>query len=198
VNNAHNQAIVKIDRLIIKINEAILVCAISVMFLLVFANVIGRYFFSITYFWIDEISRYLMISLAFMGMGLAMRQGGHSSFTIFQNILPESARKSLRVAVLLIILGFMGFFCYLGLLYALRNMRNYTEALRWRNGYWYMMIPVGSLLFIWHTLIIAHEYINQSRQDEIEREIAAGDELTSESEYLKGIALEDADDEEAQ
>ena len=185
-----NGALRKIDNIIVKINGAILVAALSMMFLLVFANVIGRYFFSITYFWIDEVSRYLMISQAFMGMGLAMRQGSHSSFTILQNALPDKWRTLMRQAVLIIIIGSMAVFCYLGLLYALRNMRNYTEALRWRNGYWYMMIPAGSLLFIWHTLVIAKEYVNQSRQDEIEREIAAGNELTGDSEFLEGIDLD--------
>jgi TRAP-type C4-dicarboxylate transport system permease small subunit len=135
-----------------------------------------------------------MISLAFLGMGLAMRRGNHSSFSILQNILPDKPRKLLRVLVLLITLASIAGFCYLGFLYAMASMNNRTEALRWRTGYWYMMIPLGSLMFIWHTLIIAREYINQSRQADIEREIAAGGEMVDDSEFLKGIEL-NADEE---
>ena len=191
-----NKAIEKIDKIVVKINGSLLVIAISLMFILVFFNVVGRYLFSITFFWIDELSRYLMISLAFLGMGLAMRQGSHSGFNIFQNALPDRSRKAVRIIVLIIVIAFMGIFCYLGLLYSLRNMGNRTEALRWRNGVWYLMIPVGSLMFIWHTLIISREFINQSRQADIEREIAAGSAMVEDSDFLKGIDLNEKVDEE--
>jgi TRAP-type C4-dicarboxylate transport system permease small subunit len=184
-----NKAAEKIDKVIVKINETLLVLALALMFILVFSNVVGRYFFSFTYYWIDELSRYLMISLAFLGMGLAMRKGNHSSFNILQNVLPDKARKLLRFIVLVIIVVSIAEFCYLGLRYALRSMNNRTEALRWRTGYWYMMIPLGSLLFIWHTLVIAKEYVGQSRDADLEREIAAGGELVDDSEFLKGIDI---------
>lgn len=181
------KAVEKIDKVIVLMNEALLVVALTLMFLLVFSNVIGRYFFSFTYYWIDELSRYLMISLAFLGMGLAMRRGNHSSFNILQNALPDKVRKFLRFVVLLVVFVSMAEFCYLGLRYALRSMNNRTEALRWRTGIWYMMIPLGSFLFIWHTFIIAKEYINRSRETDLEREIAAGDQLVGDSEFLKEI-----------
>jgi TRAP-type C4-dicarboxylate transport system permease small subunit len=177
----------KVDKGIVLINEALLVIALTLMFILVFFNVIGRYFFSFTYYWIDELSRYLMISLAFLGMGLAMRKGNHSSFTILQNALPDQLRKVMRALVLIIIFVAIGGFCYLGLRYALESMNNRTEALRWRTGYWYMTIPLGSFMFIWHTLIIAKEYLSQSRDADIEREIAQGGELVDDSEFLKNI-----------
>jgi TRAP-type C4-dicarboxylate transport system permease small subunit len=182
-----NKAVERVDRVIVKINETLLILALALMFVLVFSNVVGRYFFSFTYYWIDELSRYLMISLAFLGMGLAMRKGNHSSFTILQNVLPDQLRKALRFLVLIVIFAAIGGFCYLGFRYARESMNNRTEALRWRTGYWYMAIPLGSLMFIWHTLIIAKEYLNQSRDADIEREIAQGSELTDDSELLKNI-----------
>ena len=177
----------KIDRVVKKINEVILIFVFIVMFIMVFSTVIGRYFFNLTYYWVDEIARFLMISIAFFGFGLAMRYGNHASFSVVQDVLPDKARKVLRFIVLLIILGFMAFFCYLGWRYAMMNWENRTEALRWRNGLWYLMIPIGSFLFIWHTLIISGEFINQSRSADIEREIAAGAELIGSSEFLKEI-----------
>ena len=184
-----NRTLEKIDKVITKINGGILIAAITLMFIFVFGNVIGRYFFHTTYYWTEELSRYLMISLAFFGMGLAMRQGSHSSFNILQNALPDKQRKILRIIVLILVLAFMALFLYLGLLYALRNMNNRTEALRWRNGMWYLMIPAGSFLFLWHTLMISKQFVNQSRDADIEREIAAGDELIKDSEFLKETDL---------
>ena len=145
------------------------------------------------------MARFLMISIAFFGFGLAMRQGNHSSFSIFQDVLPDKARKIVRILVLLIILGFVGIFCYLGIRYSIQNMGNRTEALRWRSGMWYLMIPVGSLLFLWHTMMISGQFINKSRTADIEHDIAAGAELVDSSEFLKDIDTgENADGEKNQ
>ena len=163
-----NRTIEKIDKVLTKINEGTLIAAISLMFILVFSNVIGRYFFARTHFWVDELSRHLMISLAFLGMGLAMRQGSHSSFNILQNVLSDKWRKVVRIAVLVIVIGFIVVFFWQGLLFSLRSMNHRTEALRWRSGLWYLMIPSGAFLFIWHTMMIAKQYINKKRESDIE------------------------------
>lgn len=184
----------KVDRIITTINKAYLICAIGFLFIFVFTNVVGRYLFSRTFNWVDEIGRYLMVSMAFLGMGLAMRQGSHSAFTIFQNALPDKGRKTARILVLVIAFAFIAVFCYLGLLYALHNMENRTEYLRWRNGLWYMMIPLGSFLFIWHTSFVAKAFINESRGADIERDIASGDALLKGSEFQNEVAANEKTD----
>jgi TRAP-type C4-dicarboxylate transport system permease small subunit len=184
-----NRTIERIDKVILKINETALVIALALMFVLVFANVVGRYFFSFTYYWIDELSRYLMISLAFLGFGLAMRQGNHSSFTILQNLLPDKFRFIMRGIVFCILLAAVAGLCYLGFIYAWANLHNRTEALRWPTGMWYMTIPLGSFLFIWHSLMIAGGFIKASRDADIEREIAQGGELVNGSALMEGIDI---------
>lgn len=179
------KAVETADKVITKINEVILVTVLASVFILVFSNVVGRYVFSRTHIWVDELARHLMISIAFFGMGLAMRYGNHTSFNILQGILPDRVRKFLRIAVLIIAIGFMVIFLYLGLQYSIQNWDNRTETLRWRNGMWYLMIPTGSFLFIWHTLMISKKYINQSRQADIESEVAAAVEMAGRSEFLK-------------
>ena len=175
-----------IDRVITAINGGLLVVALIAMSVLVFFNVIGRYFFSYSVIWVDELARYLMIISAFLGMGLAMRQSSHTSFTIFQDILPNKARKALRIIVLvfsnLIMLGL----AYLGWLYA-KDSINLSEAHRWPVKYWYMSIPIGSLLFVWHTTMFAAEYINQEKDADLAAEIEGGDILLQDSEILKEL-----------
>jgi len=170
-----NKTIEKIDKVITKINEIYLSFALCLMFIFVFGNVIGRYFFSFTYIWVEELSRFLMISLAFLGIGLAMRQGSVAAFTIFQNLMPSKARILVRILVLLIVVSFMVIFCYLGFQYAIRNMGNRTEALRWRAGLWYLMIPTGCILFLWHTAFMAKQYVLKSREADVESEKADGE-----------------------
>ena len=48
-----NKTVEKIDKVITKVNEIILIFVFISMFTMVFGTVIGRYFFNLTYFWID-------------------------------------------------------------------------------------------------------------------------------------------------
>jgi TRAP-type C4-dicarboxylate transport system permease small subunit len=181
-----NKTLEKIDKVITKVNGIYLSLALGLMFIFVFCNVIGRYFFSFTYIWVEELSRYLMISVAFLGMGLAMRHGNIAAFNVFQGVLPPLPRTIVRILVLLIIFSFMIIFFYLGLQYALRNMANRTEALRWRAGIWYLMIPIGSFLFIWHTLFVSKEYILRKRVVDDEYDISKLEKTDDEPELKSG------------
>lgn len=184
------KAVSRVDSVISKINGALLVIDLVLIFILVFSNVIGRYFFSKSVIWVDELSRYLMIGLAFMGMGLAMRQSSHSSFTLLQNVLPDKLRKILRIAVFVIIIASMTGLVFLGWKYAMSSMKNLSEALRWPVGYWYLTIPAGSFLFIWHSLMVVKEYINQKRDAELEAEIDSSGELLKGSTILEEMGME--------
>lgn len=184
--SSQKKIIKSVDRVITAINGGLLVVALIAMFVLVFANVIGRYFFSRSVIWVDELARYLMIASAFLGMGLAMRQGSHTSFTIFQDILPKKGRKALRILVLVFSNLTMLGLAYLGWLYA-KDSINYSEALRWPVKYWYMSIPIGSFLFVWHTTMFAKEYINQTKDADLAAEIEEGDLLLQDSEILKEL-----------
>lgn len=174
----------KIDRVITGINSALLVVAIFVMFLMIFANVIGRYCFSKSIMGADELARYLMISIAFLGMGLAMRQGQHSAFHIVQDAVPRRVRIGLRVTVAIILFAIMGTLMWLGWQYAIKYMANRTEMLRMPAGIWYMTIPVGALLFIFHFLFGLREYVFLAKNADLEAEIAAGNALVENSEFL--------------
>lgn len=179
-----------IDRVVTGINSLLLIVAISVMFLMIFANVIGRYCFHQSIMGADELARYLMISIAFLGMGMAMRQSQHSAFNIVQDAVPGRMRIVLRVAVSLILFAIMGVLMYLGWQYAMKYMGNRTEMLRMPAGVWYMTIPLGALLFIVHFLFGLKDYISLPKNADLEAEIAAGNALIEDSEFLTGEAGE--------
>ncbi len=177
----------KVTYVVTKVNETLLLIALSVMFVLVFANVIGRYVFSNSISWATEISRYLMVSSAFLGMGLAMKQNRHSAFFIFQDLLPGMPRKILRVIDALVIIAVMGILLIFGAQYAFSYMENLTEVLRWPVGYWYLTIPLGALLFIYHFISSFVEYINKKKDADLEEEILAGEKLVGASVFLKQV-----------
>lgn len=173
-----------IDKVVTTVNSALLIIALAIMFLMIFINVIGRYFFSKSVMGADELARYLMISIAFLGMGMAMRRGQHSAFNIVQDVVPSRVRIFLRIIVSLIMVAFMIVLFVLGYQYAMKYMSNRTEMLRMSAGMWYMVIPLGAVLFVFHFLIGLKEYVFMAKNADIEAEIAAGEEMTGQSEFM--------------
>lgn len=144
----------RIDHWFVKANEFVICVLFFAMFVLVFTNVVTRYVFSFSLNWAEELSRYMMIAMAYLGAGLAMREGQHVAIESLQERLPKPIRRWLRAFVSVIHLAFMGFLTYLGYQYAAFAMDQETAALQWPVGLFYMAMPIGALAFALHVLAI--------------------------------------------
>ena len=69
-------------------NEVVVVLMGAVMVVLVVANVFCRYVLGFSVTWAEEFSQYLMVWIAFLGGGLALRQGRHVAVEMLQDLLP--------------------------------------------------------------------------------------------------------------
>lgn len=173
----------KVDKVIIEVNKFLIVVMLATMFVLLFVNVVGRYLFSNTFLGADELSRHLMISIAFLGIGYGMRERKHSSFTFLQDVVSDKIRKLIRIVVAGLIYFLMLTILYYGAIYTIRYMNNSTQVLQWKLGYWYVFIPIGALLFIYHFTIVVKDYVNEAKHEDIEREIKGGDQLVQDSKF---------------
>ena len=103
----------------------------------------------------------------------------------------------MRIIISLVIIAIMCILLVLGAQYALKYMGNLTEVLRWPVGYWYLTIPLGALLFIYHFVTSITEYVNKKKDADLEAEIQAGEELIEDSIFLQKIRdVETATDDE--
>ena len=161
----------KIEAIILKLNQIVCISTIFTMFLLVFVNVVGRYFFRYTFLWVDELARWLMITTAFLGMGLGIRNRQHVSIEILQDRLPERVRTGMRVLVAVIIITFGSIFTYLGYQYSLSVRGFLSPALRFPVSTVYLIIPIGFVLFILNYLFVVKSYIFEQRGAALEAEL---------------------------
>ena len=60
-----------------------------------FANVIGRYFFSTSIYWAEEIMLFLMVGCVFFGNGVVAWSGRQIHMDVVVAKLPEKARRAL-------------------------------------------------------------------------------------------------------
>ena len=161
------------DRFLIRANRAAVIAILAAMASMVFANVVLRFVSDHSILWVEEVSRYLMIWLTFLGAGLVLRYGGHIGIDTLQDKLPRQA-VWIRGAIFLVMLIFFAVMLLLGIRYSILTWKQTTPVLEIPIGAVYLAMPVGFALMIVHLLLMAVPFIAR-------REFIVDDEFDPES-----------------
>jgi TRAP-type C4-dicarboxylate transport system permease small subunit len=65
--------------------------------LLNIANVVGRYFFSTSIFWAEEVMLYLMVACVFLGNGIVAWSGRQLRMDVIVRMMPERVEQALAL-----------------------------------------------------------------------------------------------------
>src|SRR5215471_20788462 len=95
----------RLDRTLLAVNRGVVIAILAAMATMVFANVALRFSTDASILWVEEVSRYLMIWLTFLGGGLVLRYGGHIGIETLQEALPGQAAV-IRGAITILLGGF--------------------------------------------------------------------------------------------
>lgn len=165
-----------LERAFVALNRWALILLLAAMACIVFANVALRYLTNDSLVWAEEVARYLMVWLTFLGAGQVLRFGGHIAIENLHDVLPGSWGRALRGLLVLVLLVFFCAMAWHGAMYA-SAMRFQTTAATGISFAWvYMAIPIGFGLLAIHLLLVARRYIMERRarqSSEIDAEKAA-------------------------
>jgi TRAP-type C4-dicarboxylate transport system permease small subunit len=150
------------ENALMRVNRGALVLLLGAMAVIIFSNVVLRYTTSESIEWAEEVARYLMVWLTFLGAGPVLRYGGHIAVENLQDALPARAAVALRGLIALILFAFFGFMVWFGLLYVERAQFQMTPTTQISMGWVYAAIPVGGLLLALHLALVLRGYL-QSR-----------------------------------
>ena len=75
--------------------------AIALMALNTIANVFGRYLFSKSLYFSEEVNEILMVTVTFVGLGYVTRKGRHIRMSAVYDLLPQVVRRWLMVVIAL-------------------------------------------------------------------------------------------------
>jgi TRAP-type C4-dicarboxylate transport system permease small subunit len=151
-----------LDRALVRWNRRALIAILAVMASMVFANVVLRFATDRSILWVEEASRYLMIWLTFIGMGIVLRYGAHVGIDALQERFPRGA-PAIRAAIFALLLAFFAAMTWLGAGYAMRTWGQTTPVLQIPIGAVYLAMPIGFALTIVHLLLMAAPYVRQKR-----------------------------------
>lgn len=140
-------------------NRWALIALMAAMAVLVFANVVSRYLLNTSIIWVEELTRYMMVWVGFLGAGLVLRLGAHIAIDTLQDLLPARAAQILRAAIVVLLALTFTAMTWLGVRYAAFAWDQETPVMNWSTGAVYLAIPIGSALLLAHLGFIARRYI---------------------------------------
>lgn len=133
-----------------KVEDAFCAVSLLVTAIVLFINVVLRYVFSASTSWAEELIRYLMIWITFIGGSVCVRRGAHIRMDFLLTILPKRAGILLTRLVYLIAAGFCAaLFCYsVRLVLFTVELEQTSPAMGVPMWIPYMAMPIGSALMV--------------------------------------------------
>lgn len=149
-----------------KVVEVLCVVVMCLMVAVVFLATFGRYTGLFSIAWSEELARYCMIAIVYMGLMLASRTGGHFVVELVPLIFPKTVVKAISVVVAVLVDAFAVFLVRYGWMVSSRMLRQgqLTPMLNLPTGMVYMVIPIGvALMAIYYTI---HTFENLKEKKE--------------------------------
>ena len=151
----------KFDEILTRLEEFLLGILLTTASLVLFANVVARYVFNWGFPWAEELVRYEIIWMVFLGGSVAARQGLHIGVDILVRFAPVPLRKPINILINAISLAFCALIVYYGssLISQTRMFGQVSPALQVPMWMVQTAIPLGAGLMalrfsqqIWHHL----------------------------------------------
>jgi TRAP-type C4-dicarboxylate transport system permease small subunit len=142
----------RISDIVNRIAEITIIVFISLMAVVVFAEVIFRYVFPLPLFWTEEFARYCLVWSSLLGAGVALKRGEHIAVTFFTDKFPKGIRIEAAQFVQIIIVAFLGVLFWGGLCLVIITRHQLSPAMRIPMSWPYMAVPIGSLIMLVHEI----------------------------------------------
>ncbi len=170
----------RLEAALVWTNQALVIALMALMAGLVFVNVVTRYVFGFSLNWSEEIARFAMVWVTYLGAGLALREGQHVAIEYLQSLLPRRFQPWARSFVWLVMLVFLAALTVAGFQFSAFAWKQRSPVMGWRMGAVYLAIPFGALLFAIHLLVAARAFITKD---------VSADELAADTARAAAAAL---------
>jgi TRAP-type C4-dicarboxylate transport system permease small subunit len=134
--------------------EWVMAVMLAAMTLLVGAQIAGRFVFGYSIFWSDELARFLLVWIAFLGMSIGVRRGAHPGVDSLVRALPPAWGRPAGLAAAACCLLFFLVMVGHGMLLVQRTWLQHSPSLGLRMGIPYLAVPVAGLIMLLHACAI--------------------------------------------
>jgi TRAP-type C4-dicarboxylate transport system permease small subunit len=134
---------------------------------IVILQVFYRYALNHSLFWSEELARYLLVWLTFLGATVAYRRHMHPSVDIFFKRLARPARRRLKMLVHLLSLLFFFILIWYGTTFSYFVRLQTTPALALPKWLIFAIIPLSGIIFTLHALAFLSGELNPPPHDRV-------------------------------
>lgn len=152
------KAVKQIDKIINTLISYVAVAMLSVMSVVVFAQVVFRIVHA-SIPWSEEVSKYLLVWCTFLGAALCVRRKSLVGLELLQMIIPEKWCRPVQVLVYILSIAILAVIMKVGFQTVPMVWKQTTPVLKISMGLVYAAIPIGSLFMLLNTIIVAYYQI---------------------------------------
>ncbi len=116
-------------------------------------QVVVRYTVGNAVFWAEELARYAMVWIVYLGAIVAVRQKAHTRIDFFVNLLPRKMERYAAVLVDLICIAFLAIIIHASLPILTIGMTMKSIAMQLPMIYVYGALPLCSVLMIMYFIV---------------------------------------------
>ena len=120
----------------------------SALFIIVVGAVVARYGFGQAVSWTEEVPRYLLIWVSFLGAAVCVLKREHVGFDVLFNALPKKMRRVLGAFLTLLIFGFGWIVFRYGIVFVQDFGSDLMETIPYTNYWYYPAMPISGFLIM--------------------------------------------------
>jgi len=132
--------------------EAVLCGLIAVMATVIMSQVVARYLFEAPLSWSEELARFLLIWLSMLSAAYAFKLKAHFALTFIAQAVPARLQRILQLLVFLAVVGFLGVFVIMSVIFVHGVEGHIAPALRIPMEIPYSASIVGGLLMLYYVV----------------------------------------------
>jgi len=144
----------RVDEVIVTLTSWVVAYLTLQMALVVLLGVFTRYVLNDSLAWIEELARFSMVWLSWVGGGLAVRRGAHIAVEFLTDALPPNLRVVVVFFGRLAVFFFLGICVWYGIDLTGRVSAQSTIALGISMQIPYAAIPIGAFLMAYHLVAV--------------------------------------------
>lgn len=162
-----------VDYIVRNVEEIIVAAGMSVASVVLFINVVLRFGFNSGWEWAEEVARYSIVWIVFIGGSICARKGMHLAVDAVAVRLSEANQRILRMVVDVVCVLFCVYLTLYGwdMVQLARETEQITAALEIPIYWVYLAIPVGGVLM---GIRFAQDFYLAAKGEQGERVTEAG------------------------
>jgi TRAP-type C4-dicarboxylate transport system permease small subunit len=133
----------------------------AVLAFVVFYQVFTRYVMNDPAGWTEEIARYFLVAIVFIGAAMSVRKNNHIQVDYFYRLIPKPAGRVLSIAVDVFRCVFLGYASWLCWLMIQRIGSSRMAIIDLPMGWVFGAMLFGFVLMFWRSLLVAWRHWQQ-------------------------------------